>query len=41
MGEYAAVKIPVWWVIENCQVPRGCDPNCITQSISSALAAVV
>ena len=39
MGEYAAVKTSVWWDIENCQVPRGCDPHLIAQNMSSALAA--
>jgi len=27
----------VWWDIENCSVPKGCDPNAIAQNISSAL----
>ncbi|CAN6206229.1 unnamed protein product [Urochloa humidicola] len=39
MGEYAAVKTSVWWDIENCHVPRGCDPHLIAQNMSSALAA--
>ncbi|THU69045.1 hypothetical protein C4D60_Mb08t10230 [Musa balbisiana] len=39
-GEYAAAKTSVWWDIENCQVPRACDPHLIAQNISSALAAV-
>ncbi|GJN10889.1 hypothetical protein PR202_ga29030 [Eleusine coracana subsp. coracana] len=39
MGEYAAVKTSVWWDIENCHVPRGCDPHRIVQNMSSALAA--
>lgn len=39
-GEYAAAKTSVWWDIENCQVPRVCDPHLIAQNISSALAAV-
>ncbi|XP_072984248.1 uncharacterized protein [Typha latifolia] len=38
-GQYAEVKTSVWWDIENCQVPRGCDPHLIAQNISSALAA--
>ncbi|XP_010234983.1 meiosis regulator and mRNA stability factor 1 [Brachypodium distachyon] len=38
MGEYAAAKTSVWWDIENCAVPRGCDPHFIVQNISSALA---
>jgi hypothetical protein len=39
MGEYAAVKTSVWWDIENCQVPRYCNPHLIAQNMSSALAA--
>ncbi|RWW05260.1 hypothetical protein GW17_00031471 [Ensete ventricosum] len=39
-GEYAAAKTSVWWDIENCHVPRTCDPHLIAQNISSALAAV-
>lgn len=39
-GEYAAAKTSVWWDIENCQVPRACDPHLIAQNISSALAAM-
>ncbi|XP_037476194.1 uncharacterized protein LOC119353649 isoform X4 [Triticum dicoccoides] len=38
MGEYAAVKTSVWWDIENCAVPRSCDPQLIVQNMSSALA---
>ncbi|XP_074575017.1 uncharacterized protein LOC141831537 [Curcuma longa] len=38
--EYATVRTSVWWDIENCQVPRACDPNLIAQNISSALAMV-
>ncbi|KAM0903935.1 hypothetical protein ACQ4PT_018334 [Festuca glaucescens] len=38
MGEYAAAKTSVWWDIENCAVPRNCDPHLIVQNISSALA---
>jgi hypothetical protein len=30
-------KISVWWDIENCHVPMGCDPHAIAQNISSAL----
>lgn len=33
----ATVKTSVWWDIENCQVPKGCDPHAIAQNISSAL----
>ncbi|OIT05825.1 PREDICTED: meiosis arrest female protein 1 homolog [Nicotiana attenuata] len=35
--QYAAAKTSVWWDIENCQVPRGCDPYTIAQNISAAL----
>ena len=35
--QYAAVKTSVWWDIENCQVPKGCDPHSIARNISSAL----
>uniref|UniRef100_A0A0D9X1Z0 NYN domain-containing protein n=1 Tax=Leersia perrieri TaxID=77586 RepID=A0A0D9X1Z0_9ORYZ len=38
-AEYATAKTSVWWDIENCQVPRSCDPNLIAQNMSSALAA--
>ncbi|KAL4556430.1 hypothetical protein LXL04_039082 [Taraxacum kok-saghyz] len=36
--QYANAKISVWWDIENCHVPRGCEPHSIAQNISSALA---
>ncbi|KAL6008832.1 hypothetical protein ACLOJK_022058 [Asimina triloba] len=36
--QYVKAKTSVWWDIENCQVPRGCDPHLIAQNISSALA---
>ncbi|KAL8150332.1 hypothetical protein V2J09_020140 [Rumex salicifolius] len=36
--QYAKEKISVWWDIENCQVPKGCDVLAITPNISSALA---
>jgi hypothetical protein len=39
MGEFAAAKTSVWWDIENCCVPRSCDPQLIVQNMSSALAA--
>lgn len=39
-GQYAMAKTSVWWDIENCQVPRACDPHLIAQNISSALAAM-
>lgn len=35
--QYANAKISVWWDIENCQVPKGCEPHSIAQNISSAL----
>ncbi|CDP15183.1 unnamed protein product [Coffea canephora] len=35
--QYAAAKISVWWDIENCHVPKGCEPHMIAQNISSAL----
>ncbi|KAL3515870.1 hypothetical protein ACH5RR_022772 [Cinchona calisaya] len=35
--QYATAKISVWWDIENCQVPKGCEPHTIAQNISSAL----
>ncbi|KAK4282611.1 hypothetical protein QN277_013968 [Acacia crassicarpa] len=35
--QYASAKISVWWDIENCQVPKGCDTHAIAQNISSAL----
>ncbi|KAM0947551.1 putative NYN domain, limkain-b1-type, meiosis regulator and mRNA stability factor 1 [Dioscorea sansibarensis] len=37
-GQYAEAKTSVWWDIENCQVPKGCDPHQIAQNIRSALA---
>ncbi|KAG8099264.1 hypothetical protein GUJ93_ZPchr0013g36923 [Zizania palustris] len=39
MAEYATAKTSVWWDIENCHVPRDCDPHLIAQNMSSALAA--
>ncbi|XP_071725472.1 uncharacterized protein [Rutidosis leptorrhynchoides] len=35
--QYSKAKISVWWDIENCQVPKGCEPHSIAQNISSAL----
>ncbi|XP_057963148.1 uncharacterized protein LOC131154410 [Malania oleifera] len=35
--QYVRAKTSVWWDIENCQVPRGCEPHAIAQNISSAL----
>ncbi|KAF2324077.1 hypothetical protein GH714_006512 [Hevea brasiliensis] len=37
-SQYVTAKTSVWWDIENCQVPRECDPHAIAQNISSALA---
>lgn len=37
-AQYASAKTSVWWDIENCEVPKGCDPHAIAQNISSALA---
>lgn len=36
-ADYRRAKTSVWWDIENCQVPKGCDPHAIAQNISSAL----
>ncbi|WCJ22625.1 hypothetical protein M5689_004706 [Euphorbia peplus] len=36
-AQYVAAKTSVWWDIENCQVPKNCDPHLIAQNISSAL----
>lgn len=36
-AQYVAAKTSVWWDIENCQVPKSCDPHAIAQNISSAL----
>lgn len=35
--QYEAAKTSVWWDIENCQVPRGCNAHAIAQNISAAL----
>ncbi|XP_030459634.1 uncharacterized protein LOC115680019 [Syzygium oleosum] len=37
-AQYVKAKTSVWWDIENCHVPKGCDPHAIAQNISSALA---
>ncbi|KAJ6359566.1 hypothetical protein OIU77_003719 [Salix suchowensis] len=37
-AQYVNAKTSVWWDIENCAVPRDCDPHAIAQNISSALA---
>ncbi|KAI5658339.1 hypothetical protein M9H77_27132 [Catharanthus roseus] len=39
-AQYAKAKISVWWDIENCQVPKGCEPHMIAQNISSALVKI-
>lgn len=39
-SQYVKAKTSVWWDIENCQVPRNCEPFSIAQNISSALAAM-
>ena len=36
-AQFVRAKTSVWWDIENCAVPRGCDPHAIAQNISSAL----
>ncbi|PKI35570.1 uncharacterized protein LOC116196201 isoform X1 [Punica granatum] len=36
-AQYSSAKTSVWWDIENCQVPMGCDPHAIARNISSAL----
>ncbi|GAB2282100.1 hypothetical protein Dimus_016658 [Dionaea muscipula] len=36
-SQYVEAKTSVWWDIENCPVPRGCDHHAIAQNISSAL----
>ncbi|KAF7805025.1 Meiosis regulator and mRNA stability factor 1 [Senna tora] len=35
--QYVSAKTSVWWDIENCHVPKVCDPHAIAQNISSAL----
>lgn len=35
--QYVEAKTSVWWDIENCQVPKNCDPYAIAQNINSAL----
>lgn len=35
--QYVSAKTSVFWDIENCQVPKGCDVHAIAQNISSAL----
>lgn len=36
-SQYAKAKTSVWWDIENCNVPKLCDPHSVAQSINSAL----
>lgn len=38
--QYVTAKTSVWWDIENCHVPKGCDPHAIAQNISSALVKI-
>ncbi|KAF5187189.1 Meiosis arrest female protein [Thalictrum thalictroides] len=35
--QYIEAKTSVWWDIENCQVPKGCDPHAIAQNVRSSL----
>ncbi|KAE8693682.1 germin-like protein 5-1 [Hibiscus syriacus] len=39
-SQYVSAKTSVWWDIENCQVPKHCDPHAIAQNISSALVKI-
>ncbi|KAI4349862.1 hypothetical protein L6164_010409 [Bauhinia variegata] len=39
-AQYISAKTSVWWDIENCHVPKGCDPHAIAQNISSALVRI-
>ncbi|GKU91177.1 hypothetical protein SLEP1_g5086 [Rubroshorea leprosula] len=39
-AQYAKAKTSVWWDIENCAVPKGCDPHAIAQNIASALTNI-
>ncbi|GKU91179.1 hypothetical protein SLEP1_g5087 [Rubroshorea leprosula] len=38
--QYVKAKTSVWWDIENCAVPKGCNPHAIAQNIASALAKI-
>ncbi|CAI9769310.1 unnamed protein product [Fraxinus pennsylvanica] len=38
--QYVKAKVSVWWDIENCHVPKNCDPHAIAQNISSALVKI-
>ncbi|AED97431.2 putative transcription factor C2H2 family [Arabidopsis thaliana] len=37
-ADFAGAKTSVWWDIENCEVPKGCDPHGVAQSIRSVLS---
>ncbi|KAL3652971.1 hypothetical protein CASFOL_002652 [Castilleja foliolosa] len=37
-AEFSSAKISVWWHMENCPMPSGCDPNAVIKNIRSALA---
>ncbi|GLT38559.1 hypothetical protein SLA2020_128010 [Shorea laevis] len=39
-AQYAKAKTSVWWDIENCAVPKGCNAHAIAQNIASALAKI-
>lgn len=39
-AQYVRAKTSVWWDIENCQVPKGCEAHSIAQNISSALVNI-
>ncbi|KAE8699644.1 pentatricopeptide repeat-containing protein [Hibiscus syriacus] len=39
-SQYVSAKTSVWWDIENCQVPKHCNPHAIAQNISSALVKI-
>ncbi|GLT88459.1 hypothetical protein SLE2022_064850 [Rubroshorea leprosula] len=39
-AQYAKAKTSVWWDIENCAVPKGCDAHAIAQNIASALVKI-
>lgn len=36
-AEYETVRTSVWWDIENCPVPKSCDPHAIAKNITSSL----
>ncbi|KAH7865571.1 hypothetical protein Vadar_008433 [Vaccinium darrowii] len=37
-ARYKTAKTSVWWDIENCRVPEGCEPHSIALNITKALA---